>query len=164
MKLRMFIIILVAFLISCNSKVGKYAADANKTNVQESKVIEIFGIESDFHELNILHNLHNAGILKIDSLSVDEGNFNYAIVEFASVKFGLNRGFSFVTSRNDKAAVDSMVYKISLYYGEPWIDNEDKNNPQYQFYGWNTTIPGKPSIRIRPLHSEEGGIVMTWEF
>lgn len=110
--------------------------------------------------MELLDKLHQNGILTIDSISSDENGFRYAIIEFAGAKFGMNKGFSFITSRNDKAAINGIVQKISEYYGEPWIDNEDQEEPQYQYYFWNTTNPDKPSIRVRPLHTEEGGLVM----
>lgn len=135
-----------------------------KNDNPNKSIVTIFGVKSKREEIDFLNNLQQNGILTIDSISSDESGFKYAIVEFAGVKFGVNKGFSFLTSRKDKVAIESIVQKISEFYSEPWIDNEDKGEPQYQYYGWNTIDPLKPSIRIRPLHSDEGGLVMFWEF
>ena len=171
--IHMFFFVSLYLLCSCHNESKETKIDnIDNTSVNNQQVvnerltdiIEIFGIKTKRNEIDILDNLQKNGILKIDSISSDERGFKYAIVEFAGVKFGMNKGFSFITSRKDKAAIKNIVQKISEFYSEPWIDNEDKDEPQYQYYGWNTYDPTKPSIRIRPLHSEEGGLVMFWEF
>jgi len=50
-----------------------------------------------------------------------------------------------------------------MYYDEPFIDGDER--PEWNYYHWNLydTVPDKPYIRIRPVHSEEGGLMMTWE-
>lgn len=70
----------------------------------------------------------------------------------------MNKGFIFLTSRQDKQAIDSLVNRISRYYGEPSIDYEGK--PEWSYYHWNLydTITDRPYIRIRPVHSEEGDL------
>ena len=168
-----FFILLFLFSCSCHNKSKDSIieiSDSSLNNFQKfdngsvKDTISIFGVKGNREEIDLLDNLQKNGILTIDSLSTNDSRFKYAVVEFAGIKFGMNKGFSFITSRKDKAAIKNIVQKISEFYGEPWIDNEDKDEPQYQYYGWNTYDPTKPSIRIRPLHSEEGGLVMFWEF
>ena len=107
-----------------------------------------------------MRELSAAGILKCDTIKDKE--FEYAVIEFAGVKFALNGGFVFITSEQNKQTIDSLVSKISSYYGEPFID--DEGDLEYNYYHWNLYEPSseKPYIRIRPLHSDEGGLVMTW--
>ena len=167
------LLIIIFLLVSCNKPTtnSTYNNTASYKALSEeidNKIIEdtitIFGVKAKREEIDLLNNLQQNGILTIDSLAINDSGFKYAIVEFAGVKFGMNKGFSFITSRKDKAAINNIVQKISEYYGEPWIENEDKEEPQYQYYRWNIPNPLKPSIRIRPLHSDEGGLVMFWEF
>lgn len=124
----------------------------------------IFGTKIHLDERLAIKELANVGMLKYDTIEERNGQFASAVVEFASVKFGLNKGFLFLTSRQDKQAIDSLVAKISRYYGEPAID--DNGEPEWDYYHWNLydTLPDRPYIRIRPIHSEEGGMVMTWKF
>lgn len=124
----------------------------------------IFGTKIHLDERLAIKELSNSGMLKYDTIYECNNQFAGAVVEFASVKFGLNKGFLFLTSRQDKQAIDSLVAKISQYYGEPSI--EDNGEPEWNYYHWNLydTLPDRPYIRIRPIHSEEGGMVMTWGF
>lgn len=124
----------------------------------------IFGTKIHLDERLAIKELSNVGILKYDTIEERNGQFASAVVKFASVKFGFNKSFVFITSRQDKHAIDSLVAKISRYYGEPAID--DNGEPEWNYYHWNLydTLPDRPYIRIRPIHSEEGGMVMTWEF
>ena len=132
--------------------------------VDDYVTYSIFGVEAGKDQYSVIKSLEGAGILKIDSISRDKGSFQSAIVEFAGVKFGLNRGFIFITSKQDKQTIDSLVSKISSYYGDPDID--DEGEPEYNIYHWNlyTSSADKPYIRIRPLRSEDGGLVMTWRW
>lgn len=125
---------------------------------------EIFGVTASNNEADILQKLQEKGLLKIDTLSLDDKRkFKFAIVEFASVKFGVNKGLVFLTSRSDKEAIDSLVSKISSFYGEPEAMSDfDDEEPQYKYYKWNPFDPEKPYILIRPVHSEEGGLTMIW--
>ena len=92
---------------------------------------------------------------------MDNGMFQFAIVEFANIKFGMNKGYIFITSRHDKDAVNLLVSKISEFYGDPEIDDETED-PEYRYYHWNlhNNEPDAPYIRIRPVHSDEGGLTM----
>lgn len=75
----------------------------------------------------------------------------------------MNKGFIFITSRHDRNAIHQLVSKISEFYGEPEIDDE-LEDPEYQYYHWNrhNNDSDTPYIRIRPVHSEEGGLTMMW--
>ena len=129
----------------------------------ENEVIEIFGVVTKADELSVLKNLSEAGVLKIDSLVVEEGKFKFAIVEFAGVKFGFNPGFNLLTSRKDRRAVKNIIRKIRKYYGQ-----EEEDDPGV--YIWNRLPPPasipKPMIRLRPLRKwridGEEGLVMFW--
>lgn len=129
----------------------------------ENEVIEIFGVVTKADELSVLKNLSEAGVLKIDSLVVEEGQFKFAIVDFAGVKFGFNPGFILMTSRNDQRAVKNIIRKIRKYYGQ-----EEEDDPGV--YIWNRLPPPasipKPMIRLRPLRKwridGEEGLVMFW--
>lgn len=125
--------------------------------------IKLFGIETEKEEVGVIRNLAAASILKIDSISLENNKFKFAIIEFAGVTFGLNSGFSFITSKHDTATINALVQYISKYYGEPEID--DNGDPEYNYYHWNylRQNPDAPYIRIRPTHSEEGGLTMLWE-
>lgn len=125
----------------------------------------IFATKVHVDERLAIKELEEAGLLKCDTIEERNGQFAGAIVEFASVKFGLNKGFLFLTSRQDKQAIDSLVNRISKYYGEPFIDDGDVlGELERCYYHWNLheTDADKPYIRIRPLHSDDGGLVMTW--
>ena len=130
---------------------------------RNNKVIEIFGVVTKADELSVLKNLSEAGVLKIDSLVVEEGQFKFAIVDFAGVKFGFNPGFYLLTSRKDRRAVKNIIRKIRKYYGQ-----EEEDEPGV--YIWNRLPPPesipKPMIRFRPLRKwhidSEEGLVMFW--
>lgn len=76
----------------------------------------------------------------------------------------MNKGFIFITSRDDRNAINQLVSKISEFYGEPEIEDE-LEDPEYRYYHWNLykNGPDAPYIRIRPVHSEEGGLTMMWD-
>lgn len=136
-----------------------------RNSMPMNKSVTIFGVTASGGEIAIIKTLEANGILKIDTIHMEEGEFRSAVVEFAGVKFGLNKGFIFITSRHDRKAVKMLVSRISKFYGEPEIDGE-KDEPEFCYYHWNlnATDPEGPHIRIRPLHSEEGGLTMTWGF
>lgn len=140
-------------------KSHKSMADLNNTDTAT-----IWGARIHLDEIMAIRELSEAGILHCDTVKYNNGKFENAIIEFASVKFCMNKGFLFLTSRQDKQAIDSLVNHISRYYGEPSID--DEGEPEWSYYHWNLydTIPDRPYIRIRPVHSEEGGLMMTWSF
>jgi len=123
----------------------------------------IFDVPIHLDERIAIKELSDVGILKCDTIEEVDGQFAGAIVEFAGVKFGMNKGFLFLTSKQDKKTIDALVSEISKYYDEPFIDGDDE--PEWSYYHWNLydTLPNKPYIRIRPVHSEEGGLVMTWQ-
>ena len=79
-------------------------------------------------------------------------------MSFEDIKFGINNpsnlGISFVSSRQDDAAYESLKELISKYYGD--AEDEEWHNTS-----WNKN---EVYIRIRPLHSEDGGLVMMWYF
>lgn len=135
----------------------------SKTNRTDSVNVSIFGVEAERDEYSVAKNLEKAGIIKIDTISTDNGKFQSAIIEFANIKFVMNKGFIFVTSRHDKKAINLLVSKISEFYGDPEIDDE-LEDPEYRYYHWNlyNSEPNAPYIRIRPVHSEEGGLTMMW--
>lgn len=138
---------------------GQYRGSFYDSVEKEIHDITIFDVKTTSQELEAAKDLAKAGILNIDTIHEKDGKFTGAVVEFAGVKFGMNRGFIFITSRHDKAAVKSLVKTISKYYGEPEIEG-DESEPEYCYYIWNS--PNAPYIRIRPLHSEEGGLTMLW--
>lgn len=123
----------------------------------------IFDVPIHLDESIAIKELSEAGILKCDTVEETNGRFLGAVVEFAGVKFGMNKGFRFLTSKQDKKTIDALVSEISKYYDEPFIDGEDE--PEWNYYHWNLydTIPDNPYIRIRPVHSEDGGLMMTWQ-
>ena len=138
---------------------GHYMGSSYDRVKQEVRDIN-FWCQTTSQELEAAKDLAKAGILNIDTIHEKDGKFTGAVVEFAGVKFGMNRGFIFITSRHDKAAVKSLVKTISKYYGEPDEIQGDESEPEYCYYIWDS--PNAPYIRIRPLHSEEGGLTMQW--
>lgn len=66
--------------------------------------------------LKAIEELSAAGIIKCDTVHLEDGKFRSAVIEFAGVKFGMNKGFLFITSRQDDEAIDSLTAKISQYY------------------------------------------------
>lgn len=141
------------------------ATQGKPTLVPEKAVrdVTLFGVRTKPREGDAVRDLAAAGILKIENIREENGVFKGAVVEFGGVKFGMNRGFIFITSQHDKKAIKGLIKAISKYYGEPDIDGEEE--PQYNYYHWNLykEDPDAPYIRIRPLHSEDGGLTMLWE-
>lgn len=163
------IVIMIILLASCSS--GSNSATNVATNEPTADVdsveiptAKIFGTTIHLDELNAIEELSDAGIMKYDTINVIDGEFAGAVVEFAGVKFGMNNGFLFLTSRQDMQAIDSLISEISKYYGEPTIDDDGSGEPEWSYYHWNLydTIPDRPYIGIRPIHSDEGGLVMSW--
>lgn len=134
--------------------------------IREERV-PLFGVDTHGSSYDILKALEKKRVIKIDSICFDnEGSIEFAIIDFAGVKFGTNGSFTFCTSRHDAKAVRAIVKKISKYYGEPSTDDYDEDSPEYAYYHWNKfgIIPDEPYIRVRPVHSEEGGLTMLWQF
>ena len=168
-----FLLILFPILCSCKSQTRDNPNSTSEKDIKEFVIEEssdsnnkynIFGISSSNNDAEILLTLEEQGILKIDSLNIGEDKkLKFAIVEFASIKFGVNPGLIFMTSRFDKEAIDSLVSKISSFYGEPVVTSDfDDEEPPYKYYKWTAFDPDKPYIFIRPIHSEEGGLTMMW--
>lgn len=139
-----------------NAKTDKKFADQDAS-------VKIFGVSCKKDEHSVIMALENAGIIGVDTIELEDGRFRFAIVEFEGVKFGMNRGFNFITSQHDSKTIRVLVQGISKYYGEPEIDGYD-DEPEYRYYDWNLIgeNPDDPYIRIRPIHSEEGGFTMLW--
>ena len=158
----------VLMMSSCANTSEKCAKNTvsnnSKTSRTDSVKVCIFGVEAERDEYSVAKKLEKAGILKIDTIFTDNGKFQSAIVEFANVKFGMNKGFIFITSRDDRNAINQLLSKISEFYGEPEIEDE-LEDPEYRYYHWNLykNGPDAPYIRIRPVHSEEGGLTMMWD-
>lgn len=129
---------------------------------KEVRDVTLFGVRTKPREGDVVRDLAAAGILKIENIREENGVFKGAVVEFGGVKFGMNSGFLFITSRHDKKAIKGLIKAISKYYGEPEIDGDEES--QYNYYHWNLykQDTDAPYIRIRPLRSEEGGMTMLW--
>lgn len=164
-----FISLFVLFITSCSTKnntssnASKIITRSNETAIIDSTVY-IFDTSIHLDEKRAIKELSEAGILKCDTLHDKDEQFGGAVIEFAGVKFGLSQGFVFITSKQDRQTIDSLVSKISKYYGEPNVDYNGE--PEYNYYHWNLHEASfnKPYIRIRPLHCDEGGLVMTWNW
>ncbi|MDE5971028.1 MAG: hypothetical protein K2G74_09415 [Muribaculaceae bacterium] len=160
MKQIILYIILLFLLINCTNK-GKLQTNS-ELGITENMIVDsvsIFGIKSPKQPLHILEILDESGILRIDreTLKISNDTLIGGIVSFNDVKFGINpfnRGISFVSSRQDEAAYESLKELISKYYGD--AEDEEWHNAS-----WNKN---EVYIRIRPLHSEDGGLVMMWYF
>lgn len=171
----LWIVMLVAFaLCSCGRSSGEQQevvrdtvvnAKADYKRADQDVTVKIFGVSCKKDDRSVIMALENAGIIEVDTIELEDGQFRFAIVEFEGVKFGMNRGFSFITSQHDSKTVKSLVNGISKFYGEPEIDGDDAEDPEYRYYHWNRIRenPDDPYIRIRPVHSEEGGLTMWWD-
>lgn len=166
---------LVAFaLCSCGRPSGEQQevvkdtvvnAKADFKRAGQDVTVKIFGVSCKKDERSVIMALENAGIIEVDTIELEDGQFRFAIVEFEGVKFGMNRGFNFITSQHDSRTIKALVNGISKFYGEPEIDGDDEENPEYRYYHWNRIVenPDDLYIRIRPVHSEEGGLTMWWD-
>lgn len=126
-------------------------------------VSNMFGVQlksKPGDRLGELRELEAGGVLKIDSVSMDGDKLDFAVIEFAGIKFGYNRGYAFFTSRHSRKDYRSLIREIEKYYGKG-----DYNYESNHYYWPGYTDPSTDSllqIRIRPVHSDEGGIVMFW--
>lgn len=159
------------YIVSCSSfsdnNQDKTYASMSRTEEKMDSVQSrgiIFGVPIHIDERFAIKDLSKAGLLICDTVREENGEFTGAVVEFAGVKFSMNRGFIFLTNRQDKQAIDSLVSKISLFYGEPDIDDNGAAEWNYYHWNYNDTAIDRPYIRIRPIHSEEGGLTMMWRF
>lgn len=132
--------------------------------------VKLFDIGTDGKtHMEILKELEAKGILKIESIEPGGDNIKHAIVEFAGVKFGMSSNaefvdFNFISSSAGRKEINSLVKKISKYYGQPFVEG-DEEDPRYQYYTWPSFVkPGYPLIKIRPIHSDDGGIYMSWSW
>lgn len=172
MKLKLITVLIIEIILTAcssgsNSTTNVATNESNEdVDSVEIPTVKIFGTTIHLDELKAIEELSDAGIMTYDTINVIDGKFAGAVVEFAGVKFGMNNGFLFLTSRQDMQAIDSLISKISKYYGEPAIDDDGSGEPEWSYYHWNLydTIPDRPYIRIRPIHSSDGGLAMTWMF
>jgi hypothetical protein len=154
---------------------------------RSNRDITLFGVETKCNPKAIVEDLAKAGIFKVDSiryvkedyvhhyqgsntLAVDTIRYKNermrsAIVEFAGVKFGLNvnydKGcfmFAFISSVPIDQSFEPLKNTIMSYYG----DTEDGDDDAFSC-SWNTFSDDGPWIRIRPLHSDDGGTMMMWQ-
>ena len=157
----------VLFITFCSAK-NNTSPNISKTNAQfdeaviNDSTVCIFDIPIHLDEEIAIMELSAAGILTYDIRKFEDSNIT--VIEFTGVEFALNKGFVFMSAKHDKQTIDSLVSKISSYYGEPFID--DEGDPEYNYYHWNLyeVFSDKPYMRIRLLHSDEGGLVMTWKW
>lgn len=165
-----FICILVLCVAACSTR-NNVSTDSIEPSLESisdtisKKTESIFGTTIHLDERMAIRELSEAGIMQVDTIMEKNGEFENAIIEFAGVKFGMNKGFVFLTSRQDKQAIDSLVDCISKYYGEPFIEDYDK--PELSWYHWNlpafdTIGQVHPIIRIRPIRTRDGGLMMSW--
>lgn len=107
---------------------------------------------------------------KVDVLSII-GEINdtarFYVVEFCGVPCGMNFGWdekgdmyyitslNFITSQQTEESVRAFVKGISTYYGEAECEDEGEDI-LYAYYFWN-------GVRLRPVHSEEGGLVLLFD-
>ena len=154
---------------------------------RSNRDITLFGVETKCNPKAIVEDLSKAGIFKVDSIRYVkedyvhhyQGNNTHtvdtiryknermrsAIVEFAGVKFGLNvnydKGyfkFAFISSVPIDQSFEPLKNTIMSYYG----DTEDGDDDAFSC-SWNTFSDYGPWIRIRPLHSDDGGTMMMWQ-
>ena len=160
--------------------------DEQRLVERSKKDIHLFGVETKCDPERIIIDLSKAGVFKVDKISrvseevimrhnvdgdIQADTIRYekervrsAIVEFAGVKFGLNvnydKGyfrFNFITSIPIDQSYTPLKNTIAKYYGNP----EDVAD-EYSC-SWHTFSDEGPWIRIRPLHSDDGGTVMMWQ-
>lgn len=94
-------------------------ANGGYKRADQDASVKIFGVSCKKDERSVLMALENAGIMEVDTIELEDGRLRFAIVEFEGVKFGMNRGFSFITSQHDSKTIRVLVQGISKYYGEP---------------------------------------------
>lgn len=159
----------VLFISACTAKNNPDSKASEPISQPDEVIIDstftVFGTAIHTDERMAIKELTAAGIFKCDTIKVKDNQFIGAVIEFAGVKFGLNRGFMFLTSKQDKETIHALVGEISKYYGKPQIDG-DEEEPEWCYYHWNLykESPKDPYIRIRPVHSAEGGLTMMWQF
>ena len=159
-----FLLIIVVFLIGCTSNNKNKAVNEEKefTSIPVD-TISIFGIRTAKDPISILKGLSNNGVIKTESLKIEKDSLKGGVIYFNGVGFGINpqynpqngfESFGFISSRSDEDSYNLVKNGISKYYGE------GEETEWHRCYWKNDTI----NIRTRPLHTEDGGLVMFWEF
>ena len=92
---------------------------------------------------------------------IDKMTFEYPLLSFGDVTFAVNvheQEIILISSTQvDDPRIMSIVHYLNGIYGEAREDETDN-------YWWNTDGHNKglgSTIRLRPLHSEDGGTVLT---
>ena len=163
-----FILLFISSLIAC-SHTSNNSSDSTNIIIQDEDEsaqdsITIFGVKSERDPLEIINNLIDVELLTIDpdGLTIKNDSLKAAVIFFKGLGFGVtpqytgNRltGFSFISSRTDDNAYELAKDVISSYYGE--TKDEEWHNC--------TWMKDEIYIKLRPLHAEEGGLVMIWRF
>ena len=161
----LFFSLCALFIISCSTK-NNSSSNSAKTISQSDEIavvdstVSIFNTSIHLNERLALQELSTAGLLTCGTLKDTNGQFNGTVVEFAGIKFGFNKGFVFITSNQDKQSIDSLVSKISSYYGAPNID--DNGDPEYNYY-YNPKnekcILGKRKVQFSVFQTYFGAVV-----
>lgn len=170
MKISHFILVFLCliFCISCGQSstniTDAQLEEKEKTgilNIQDS--ISIFGIQSLKDPISILKALSDNGIIKTENLKIENDTLKGGVIYFNGVSFGINllynpkygfESLGFISSLSDEDSYNLVKNGISKYY------EEGEETEWHRCYWKNDTI----NIRIRPLHTEDGGLVMFWEF
>ena len=163
-----FILLFISSLIAC-SHTSNNSSNSINTIIQDDDEsaqdsITIFGVKSERDPLEIINNLIDVELLTIDpdGLSIKNDSLKAAVVFFKGVGFGVTpqyrggrlTGFNFISSRKDDNAYEQAKNVISSYYGE--TEDDEWHNC--------TWMKNEIYIKLRPLHTEEGGMVMIWSF
>lgn len=126
----------------------------------DSDLINLFGMEMKRDSKTVIDSLLKKRIIEADSITQDEHEELHCVVKFGGVKFGLNSsktGLYFLTSRKSDRDYKKVKKAIEKFYGK------GKEDDWHSCY-WRSTLNNGVDIRIRPLHSEEGGLVMFWNY
>lgn len=128
----------------------------------DSTIRDVFGVPVKSEPADyagVLDELDAAGVLHVETIHTDStSRFIGAVIEFASIKFGLNKGYIFITSRHSPKDYRKLKRAVEKHYGKGEYDDETRQ------YLWNTQTDSAMSIRIRQLHGNDDGIVMFWSF
>lgn len=147
-------------LISCTAKI-----DNSEHIEQNMGMVNIFNRSAERHPKAILEALTRDSLLVIqDDLQIDSLGQVSGVVYFNRVGFGVvshhdddpahGDYFHFISSRADDEAYNNIVAAIEHYYG-PMEEDE-----------WHSAVysTSEAYFKIRPLHSEEGGLSMIWAY
>lgn len=167
-----FVIISLIILVSsaCTKRKGNQDTDTTHRDSvsqtiipaieeNDSTIRNVFGVSVISEPTNyagVLTELDAAGVLHIDSMKNDSTGFKGAVIEFAGIKFGVNKGYIFITSRHSDKDYRQLRRAIEKHYGKGDYDDETH---QYLWFPYTDSVM---SIRVRPLHGDDGGIVMFW--